>query len=245
MVEVGRSTWIRYIVATWCVFLALVAPYRISDLLGPWGPMQLQVLAVAVAAYYGGLGPGLFAVILGAVVGEVLYKKVWTAYAYNDPTTLAYMVVHLLVSLAICALSISRDLAYRRADEVISGRQESDRRFHAMFDLAAIGMAQLNPQGRFIEVNHYLSQVLGRGPVDLFQRTIFDLAHPDDAARLKAGFDGFMADPGRVFEHELRCLRPDGAAVPIRMSLSVIRDSLGEARFCIAVFDDTSARHRS
>ena len=80
------------------------------------------------------------------------------------------------------------------------------------FDQAAIGMALVGLDGRFLRVNRALCKLLGRSEAELLDRTIADLAEPGD--------DPVLADLGRAaasqgaqaaFQVERSCRRADGA----------------------------------
>jgi PAS domain S-box-containing protein len=81
------------------------------------------------------------------------------------------------------------------------------------FDQAAIGMALVGLDGRFLRVNRALCELLGRSEAELLDSTIADLAEP--------GEDPVLANLGRMaaaegaqqaaFQVERSCRRADGA----------------------------------
>ena len=81
------------------------------------------------------------------------------------------------------------------------------------FDQAAIGMALVGLDGRFLRVNRALCELLGRSEAELLDSTIADLAEP--------GEDPVLANLGRMaaaegaqqaaFQIERSCRRADGA----------------------------------
>ncbi len=64
--------------------------------------------------------------------------------------------------------------------------QESEARFRNAFDAAAIGMAIVSLEGRWLQVNPPLCRMLGYGEQELVKLTFQDVTHPDD---LKADMD--------------------------------------------------------
>jgi PAS domain S-box-containing protein len=71
----------------------------------------------------------------------------------------------------------------------ISGRhvlearlKESERRFSQAFRHAAIGMALVLPDGRWLQVNEALSIMLGYSEQELLTSAYQDITHPDDLA---------------------------------------------------------------
>src|SRR4051812_1321935 len=63
-----QSFAIGYVVAVVVTLLTFAARYTLLDFLGDKVPFMPFVLTVVVAAWYGGLGPGLLATALGAVL---------------------------------------------------------------------------------------------------------------------------------------------------------------------------------
>ena len=69
----GRSPLARYGAAAAAVGVAAVLRGLVSPVLGAESPFLLFVVAVIVAAWLGGGGPGLFATGLAALVGTYLF----------------------------------------------------------------------------------------------------------------------------------------------------------------------------
>ena len=67
--------------------------------------------------------------------------------------------------------------------------QESQERFRSAFDFAAIGKALVSLEGRWLQVNLALCELLGYSEQELLQTNVFALTHPDDLA---IGFDAFQ-----------------------------------------------------
>ena len=58
--------------------------------------------------------------------------------------------------------------------------QQSEERFRNAFDTAAIGMAIVGLDGRWLEVNGALCRMLGYSEEELMDKTFVDVTHPDD-----------------------------------------------------------------
>lgn len=77
-------------------------------------------------------------------------------------------------------LSIIRDITERKQAEV--DLRESEERFRATFDQAAVGMAQISPDGHYVRVNERLCEIIGYSHAELLQKTYQSITHPDDLA---------------------------------------------------------------
>ncbi|MBO0752502.1 MAG: PAS domain S-box protein, partial [Bradyrhizobiaceae bacterium] len=67
----------------------------------------------------------------------------------------------------------------------VEGRRalaESEARFRATFENAAVGIAHVAPDGRWLRVNEALCRILGYPADELLARSFQDLTHPDDLA---------------------------------------------------------------
>ena len=56
--------------------------------------------------------------------------------------------------------------------------QESEERFRSAFDYAAIGMALVSQDGRWLEVNRSLCQIVGYSEAELLKMNIQEITHP-------------------------------------------------------------------
>jgi PAS domain-containing protein len=79
------------------------------------------------------------------------------------------------------------------ADERLDGGPlESEQVFRATFDRAAIGIAHVSPEGRWLRVNQRLCDLLGYDRAELAARTWREITHPADlpTGRAAAGACG-------------------------------------------------------
>ncbi|WP_368647507.1 diguanylate cyclase [Castellaniella ginsengisoli] len=143
--------------------------------------------------------------------------------------------------LGFAALFIFLSMRQRMATEALEANEAL---FRATFHQAAMGIARIAPDGRFLEVNEKLCRMLGYDAAELLEKTLFDLAAPgarDEAraflkARLKAHFLG----PPPEIEKPYR--RRDGSELWVCEALSVVRDAAGMPDFLVAAVQDITAR---
>jgi PAS domain S-box-containing protein len=103
--------------------------------------------------------------------------------------------------------------------------RESERRFRAAFESAPIGMGLSSVDGRWIEVNNALCDMLGLPRADLLERPPAELAHPEDRERHQSALERVMRDK-RGFHHaDLRFSRSDGEVGYALVSLSLSLDA--------------------
>jgi PAS domain S-box-containing protein len=134
-------------------------------------------------------------------------------------------------------LSVGRDITERHRDQ--QRLHESEQRFRLAMDDAPIGMALVDMQGRFIEVNGALCDFLGRAEDDLLQLTTLDVTHPDDVgddlAYAQAAAHGW--DPPELRK---RYVRPGGDVVDGLLKVSTVTDPSGRPSYVISQVVDIS-----
>ena len=130
----------------------------------------------------------------------------------------------------------------RRIEEVL---RESEERFRATFEHAAIGAAQVGIDGRWLRVNRRLGEIVGYEPEELLQTTFQEITHPEDLEGDLAQVRRLLADELQTYTMEKRYLRKDGSLVWVNLTVSLVRDSSGEPAYFIAVVEDISARKQT
>ena len=108
-----------------------------------------------------------------------------------------------------------------KAEEAL---RESEERFRAFFESAAVGAAEADPETRrFLRVNDRFCEITGYSREELSSKTVHDLTHPDDQEQDARQFE--RAKRGEVKEHSIikRYVHKDGHAVWVDVSGSIIR----------------------
>jgi PAS domain S-box-containing protein len=176
---------------------------------------------------------------LHTVLCRVRHKQgrdVWiesTVDALRDPATGA--VVELL--------SISRDVSERVT--VTAQLRESEQRFRLAMANAPIGMALVGLDGRFVEVNDSLCDLLGCPRDELLSLTFQDITHVEDLETDLNNASRLLAGEIHHYEMEKRYLDPSGSDVWALLSGSLVRDDDGGPLYFIAQVVDIGARKRA
>jgi PAS domain S-box-containing protein len=119
---------------------------------------------------------------------------------------------------------------------------KSEREFRSLFELSAVGMARVSPEGRYLRVNRKLCDMLGYTEEELLQLTLHQVTHPDDrqvsAARLSASYKGELEE----YSIEKRYMRKDGSIIWVLINWRVVRDAAGKPLRSVANVQDITAR---
>ena len=140
-------------------------------------------------------------------------------------------------------VGVQNDITERRRIEDVL--RESEERFRATFEHAAIGAAQVGIDGRWLRVNRRMGEIVGYEPEELLQTTFQEITHPDDLEADLAQVRRLLADELRTYTMEKRYLRRDGSIVWVNLTVSLVRDASGEPAYFIAVVEDISVRKQT
>jgi diguanylate cyclase (GGDEF)-like protein/PAS domain S-box-containing protein len=133
-------------------------------------------------------------------------------------------------------LLLGQDVTFRR--QARQRLQESEEFFRLTFSQAAIGIALLSREGRFLRVNRKLSQIVGYSEIELLQRFFHQVTHPEELDEDKAQIARLVAGEVRDFRRESRYLCKDGRSVWVALSASTMREAAsGQLRVIVAVQD--------
>ncbi len=125
-------------------------------------------------------------------------------------------------------------------------RPEAPDRFRSAFETAAHGMAIVALDGRFIEVNRALCDMLGRSEAELQENNFQSLTHPDD---LEADLDlvaRLLSGERASYEMEKRYFHKDGHIISARLSVGLIRDNDGGPRYFVSqIYDITVQKQQA
>jgi PAS domain S-box-containing protein len=154
-------------------------------------------------------------------------------------------------------LGLVRDLSERRraADALEQSEQrskraeeallQSERRFRSAFESAPIGMALVTIDGRFLQVNDSLCELVGYSTEELEARTWQDITHPDDLDADLGLASRVLAGELRTYQLEKRYFHRRGNVVWVLLSVSLVRASDGTPLHFIAETQDVTERKRA
>jgi len=118
--------------------------------------------------------------------------------------------------------------------------RESEERFRSAFDFAPIGMALVAPDGRWLQVNRLLCELVGYTEQELLATNFQTLTHPDDLDAdldsVQQVIDGKM----QAYQMEKRYFHKQGHVVYILLSVSLVRDGSGQPLYFVTQIKDIS-----
>jgi PAS domain S-box-containing protein len=132
-------------------------------------------------------------------------------------------------------------------DRVRSRRalQESEARFRGAFGSASVGMALTTLDGRFVQVNDRLAEMLGYDPDELMAKNVLEVSHPDDAGRDVEYAAEMRRGERSEWEHEKRYLRKDGSVVWAHASSALVQAYDGAPSHVVSLVQDITKRREA
>jgi PAS domain S-box-containing protein len=122
--------------------------------------------------------------------------------------------------------------------------KESEERFGAVFENAAIGMALVSPEGKWLRVNPAICRIVGYSADELLQIDFQSITHPDDLM-IDLAYVREMLEGARTCYHmEKRYLHKAGHTIWVLLSVSLVRDECGIPLYFISQTQDITERHR-
>ncbi|MBE9045196.1 PAS domain S-box protein [Pleurocapsales cyanobacterium LEGE 10410] len=142
-----------------------------------------------------------------------------------------------VVSIVGIAKDITEDKQFKAQLEM------SEVRFRSTFEQAAVGIAHVAPDGRWLRVNQKFCQIVGYTKPELLQKTFQEITHPEDLQLDLEYIRQMLSGEIESFSIEKRYLRQNNTVVWINLTVSLVRNSAGEPDYFISVVEDISDRH--
>ena len=231
------------------------------DRMGRWAVLVTVVFAFAavdltwIFADRNGFNYSVTFVVIFTLIGLALPR--WTAVRLAPLLVVAYLAPLLVTRgrlgtigigsaifiVPICVL-LAEAIAwgmhrFALAEEEIAENAAS---IQQLFDEAPIGIAKLTLDGRFLEVNHAFSDILGYPNRGLIGMSMWEITHPDDRSNTAEVIERLVSGEVDRFNFEKRYFRIDGDVVWASVNGSVVRDSQGRPQFLIGQIEDITER---
>ncbi|MDX6379288.1 MAG: hypothetical protein QOI57_312 [Rubrobacteraceae bacterium] len=135
---------------------------------------------------------------------------------------------------------VAHDITDRKlAEEEL---RQSEERFRATFEQAAVGVAHVSPDGKWLRVNQKLCDITGYTREELLKHDFQEITHPEDLDADLEQLGRLLAGEIETFSMEKRYIKKDGSVVWINLTVSLARESSGESQYSIAVIQDITKR---
>jgi PAS domain S-box-containing protein len=106
---------------------------------------------------------------------------------------------------------------------------ETQERFQATFEQAAVGIAHVGLDGRWLRVNQKLCEIVGYSHAELLTGTFQDITYPEDLAADLAAVQRLLNGEIETYVMEKRYLRQDQTVVWVNLTVSLVREAQNPA----------------
>ena len=134
------------------------------------------------------------------------------------------------------------DITERRKAEMELRRSEGQ--FRSAMQFSAIGMALVALDGKWMEVNQALCNIVGYSEQELLASDFQSITHPDDLAGDLKLLGQLIAGEWPTYQMEKRYIHKQGHLVWILLSVSLVRDDVGRPCYFISQIQDITERKR-
>ena len=153
------------------------------------------------------------------------------------------LIVTALLAALITLLVRRRTQAMSFATAAGSALRESEERFRALFNQAAVGVAQVDAKTRrFVRANSKFCDILGYTEDELATKTVGSITHPDDLAAGDCLMEQIAAAKSEEFRYEKRYFHKDGRVIWADLTVSPMRMPGSPTNHSIAVVQDITER---
>jgi PAS domain S-box-containing protein len=203
---------------------AALLRWALSDALRP-APSLVFYLAWVGAAAFGGLGPGLLATVASWLCLEVLFDFAPGHVGFNDPGSIARLLVFLAGGLVVSA--VGEKMRRTRLRERRQGRElaaanaaltESRKRYRGLVERINDWAWEVDAACVYTYASPRALELLGYPPEEIVGKTPFDFMPPAEAQRVRSAFQPLWLErkPLELLENTL--VRKDGSLVTVETS---------------------------
>jgi PAS domain S-box-containing protein len=187
---------------------------------------------------------------------KVLSERFTACVPVEQITDLQRSVTSLLAELSAGFLSETRAIVLGDQETIRSALltarlqaenalRESEARFRALFESAAIGIGIGDMQGRILDTNAALQALLGYSREEMLNRRVAEFMHPDDLGPVWEKYQQLVSGQTDYFQLEKPFYRKDGRSVWTQLTVSLVRDLNGDPQLQIAMIENVTERKQA
>ncbi|MHC5085387.1 MAG: PAS domain S-box protein [Planctomycetota bacterium] len=157
---------------------------------------------------------------------------------FNEPEVLARVRTHM--ELRNMQLNLEKVISTR-----ITEISERERLYRTMFEMTAVGIAQLSTDGNFLHINQRFCDIVGYSREEMLELTFQDITHPDDLAADLELVQKVLEGEIEHYSMDKRYCRKDGSMVWVNLNVSLVRNRSGSPKYFVSVVKDISKRKKA
>lgn len=123
--------------------------------------------------------------------------------------------------------------------------KEKEAALFQAFEFAAIGMAIVDLDGRWVDVNHSLCDIVGYSREELLSKTFQEITYPDDLQTDLEYVQALMMGHIPYYHMEKRYYHKSGHLVWILLSATLVRNKQGQPLYFVSQIQDIDERKKT
>ncbi|MEO5935017.1 MAG: EAL domain-containing protein [Duganella sp.] len=156
-----------------------------------------------------------------------------------------YRVLGAVAVALVLAAAVHFSLLARERKRALDAIRKGEQRFRTMFEASPLGIALIDSVSyEYRDLNQRYLDIVGRPQQELRAGRWLDIAHPDDAAQIKAQMALLTAQRQSGFKATSRMFRPNGDTAWIEMAVTVLdTEAPGHPHHLCMIEDVTAKKH--
>jgi PAS domain S-box-containing protein len=123
----------------------------------------------------------------------------------------------------------------KKADKAL---KENEERFRSTFEQAAIGIAHVSPEGRFLRINQRFCEIVGYEREEMLEHSFQEITHQDDLDLDMEYVRQLLSGEIQTYSLEKRYFKKNGSRVWVNLTVSLVRKPSGEPKYFISAVKD-------
>lgn len=140
-------------------------------------------------------------------------------------------------------VGVTRDITKHK--QIEAALRNSEEQFRSTFTYAAIGMALVGLNGKWLQVNNAVCEIVGYTEQELLAKTFQDITHPDDLDSDLQYVGQLLAGEIQSYQMEKRYVHKQGHEVWVFLSVSLVRDSEGNPLHFVSQIQNITDRKQA
>ena len=141
--------------------------------------------------------------------------------------------------------AVERDNLRRQREKAIVEMEHSVALFEGAFRFAAIGMAIVSPEGRWLRVNKALCKLVGYSEEALLEIDFQTITHPEDLDTDMEFVNALLQGKKNSYWMKKRYFHKEGHIVWVLLAVSIVRNRDGSPRYFLSQIEDITAQVRA
>ncbi|MBD1821125.1 PAS domain S-box protein [Cyanobacteria bacterium FACHB-DQ100] len=233
----------RYGISVLVSLLALLIRFLLVPVLGYEAPLLVFIMPVMFAAWYGGLGPGLLATALSALVGTYFFVQPLYSLSVTGIANGVRIAIFLTEGVMISYLSQALITSKQRSEKTTLALGESEENYRLLVEgVQDYAIFLLDPNGKITTWNTGAEQVEGYSTSEVLGRHFSLLFPPEALEQHQPEQELQIATTEGQYKGQGWRRRKDGSLFWADVVLSALRDKQGNLRGFSKVTRDVTDR---